>query len=41
MRLEQAVGTMQLGVTITDVSGHILYTNAAEASMHGYSVPRC
>jgi diguanylate cyclase (GGDEF)-like protein/PAS domain S-box-containing protein len=39
MRLEQAVGTMQLGVTITDVSGHILYTNAAEASMHGYSVP--
>ena len=39
MRLEQAVGTMQLGVTITDVSGHILYTNAAEAAMHGYSVP--
>jgi diguanylate cyclase (GGDEF)-like protein/PAS domain S-box-containing protein len=39
MRLEQAVGTMQLGVTITDVSGHILYTNAAEAGMHGYSVP--
>jgi len=38
MRLEQAVGTMQLGVTITDVSGHILYTNAAEAAMHGYSV---
>jgi diguanylate cyclase (GGDEF)-like protein/PAS domain S-box-containing protein len=39
MRLEQAVGTMQLGVTITDVNGHILYTNAAEAGMHGYSVP--
>ncbi|HEU0105348.1 MAG TPA: EAL domain-containing protein [Vicinamibacteria bacterium] len=39
MRLEQAVGTMQLGVTITDVNGHILYTNAAEAAMHGYSVP--
>jgi diguanylate cyclase (GGDEF)-like protein/PAS domain S-box-containing protein len=38
LRLEQAVGTMQLGVTITDVSGHILYTNAAEAAMHGYTV---
>jgi diguanylate cyclase (GGDEF)-like protein/PAS domain S-box-containing protein len=38
LRLEQAVGTMQLGVTITDVQGRILYTNAAEAAMHGYTV---
>ncbi len=37
-RLEQAVGAMQLGVTITDTEGHIVYTNAAEARMHGYSV---
>ena len=38
LRLEQAVGTMQLGVTITDVAGRIVYTNDAEAGMHGYSV---
>jgi len=38
LRLEQAVGAMQLGVTITDPEGHIVYTNAAEAHMHGYSV---
>jgi diguanylate cyclase (GGDEF)-like protein/PAS domain S-box-containing protein len=38
LRLEQAVGTMQLGVTITDTEGRILYTNAAEARMHGYTV---
>src|SRR5262249_17371914 len=38
LRLEKAVGTMQLGVTITDVHGHIVYTNAAEADMHGYTV---
>jgi len=29
---------MQLGVTITDTEGMIIYTNAAEARMHGYSV---
>ncbi|PYQ52208.1 MAG: hypothetical protein DMF78_11710, partial [Acidobacteria bacterium] len=38
LRLEKAVGTMQLGVTITDVQGHVVYTNAAEAAMHGYTV---
>jgi diguanylate cyclase (GGDEF)-like protein/PAS domain S-box-containing protein len=38
LRLEKAVGTMQLGVTITDVHGHIVYTNAAEGAMHGYTV---
>lgn len=36
-RLEKAVETMQLGVTITDLQRKILYTNAAEAAIHGYS----
>ncbi|MEW6003252.1 MAG: EAL domain-containing protein [Nitrospirota bacterium] len=30
--------TMQLGVTITDLQGKILYTNQADAAMHGYTV---
>jgi diguanylate cyclase (GGDEF)-like protein/PAS domain S-box-containing protein len=34
--LAKAVETMQLGVTITDVSGRIVYTNPADAAMHGY-----
>lgn len=38
LALKKAVETMQLGVTITDTSGKILYTNPAEASMHGYNV---
>lgn len=37
-QLEKAVETMQLGVTITDTQGKILYTNPAEAKMHGYTV---
>lgn len=36
--LIKAVETMQLGVTLTDLDGRILYTNPAEAAMHGYSV---
>src|SRR4051812_6077135 len=36
--LFKAVETMQIGVTVTDVSGVILYANAAEALMHGYAV---
>jgi PAS domain S-box-containing protein/diguanylate cyclase (GGDEF)-like protein len=36
--LEKAVETMQIGVTITDPSGRILYSNPAEARMHGYAV---
>ncbi len=36
--LEKAIETMQLGVTITDTNGEILYTNPAEAKMHGYKV---
>jgi diguanylate cyclase (GGDEF)-like protein/PAS domain S-box-containing protein len=35
-RLQKAVETIELGVTITDVDGRILYTNPAEATMHGY-----
>ncbi|MDH3458881.1 MAG: PAS domain S-box protein, partial [Gemmatimonadota bacterium] len=37
-RLEKAVETTQLGVTVTDIEGKILYTNPAEAAMHGWSV---
>ncbi len=33
-----ALESMPLGVTITDLDRRILYTNPAEASMHGYSV---
>ncbi len=34
-QMEKAVETMQLGVTITDTEGTIVYANDAEASMHG------
>ena len=34
--LDKAVQTMQLGVTVTDVEGTILYTNPADARMHGW-----
>lgn len=37
-RLVKAVETMQIGVTITDLDRKIIYTNPAEASMHGYTV---
>ena len=36
-QLEKAVHTMQLGVTITDAAGGILYVNQAEADMHGFT----
>jgi diguanylate cyclase (GGDEF)-like protein/PAS domain S-box-containing protein len=36
-RLEQALDTMQVGVTITDRERRILYVNRAEAEMHGYT----
>lgn len=36
--LEKAVETMQLGVTVTDLDGRIVYTNPADARMHGYTV---
>jgi len=35
---ETAVQTMTIGVTITDLSGRIIYTNRADAEMHGYTV---
>ena len=34
--LEQALATMQVGVTISDANGRIVYVNPAEAQMHGY-----
>jgi diguanylate cyclase (GGDEF)-like protein/PAS domain S-box-containing protein len=37
-QLQAAVDTMQLGVSITDGDGRIVYLNAAEADMHGYTV---
>jgi diguanylate cyclase (GGDEF)-like protein/PAS domain S-box-containing protein len=36
-RLEQAVEALDLGVTISDLGGRILYTNPAEAALHGYA----
>jgi PAS domain S-box-containing protein len=38
LQLEKAVETTQLGITITDVEGKILYINSAEAWQHGYEV---
>lgn len=35
-RLEQAVQSIDLGLTITDIQGRILFTNRTEAVMHGY-----
>ncbi|MFZ3136804.1 MAG: EAL domain-containing protein [Thermodesulfovibrionales bacterium] len=35
---KKALETMQLGVTVTNLEGNILYTNPAEADMHGYTV---
>jgi PAS domain S-box-containing protein len=37
-QLEKAVETMRLGVTITDPEGTIIYTNPAEAEMHGHEI---
>lgn len=36
--LKKAVDIMQLGVTVTDMQRRILYTNIADARMHGYEV---
>ena len=37
--LEQMVNSLPMGVTISDLEGRILYSNPAEARMHGYTVP--
>jgi len=34
--LKQAVETMTIGVTITEIDGKIIFTNPADAKMHGY-----
>lgn len=36
--LKEATETMEIGITISDVNGRILYVNQAEAAMHGYAV---
>ncbi|HXX80855.1 MAG TPA: EAL domain-containing protein [Thermodesulfovibrionales bacterium] len=38
LSLQKAVETMQIGVTITDRKGKIIYINPADAEMHGYRV---
>ena len=37
-QMEKAIENIQLGVTVTDLEGKILYTNPTEARMHGYQV---
>jgi len=37
-KLEKAVETTGVGITITDTEGHIVYVNPADAVMHGYRV---
>ncbi len=36
--LKEAVGSMPIGITISDTEGKIVYTNLAEAKIHGYMV---
>jgi len=36
--LKAAVETMEIGITISDIRGRILYVNRAEAEMHGWEV---
>lgn len=38
MSLWKAVESMQIGVTISDLDGNIIYTNPSEAKMHGWKV---
>ncbi len=38
LSLKKAVESMQCGMTYADLEGRILYTNPAEARMHGYKV---
>lgn len=36
--MQASLDSLPIGVTITDTEGKIIYTNNAEAAMHGYSV---
>lgn len=36
--VKEAVESLPIGITISDLAGRIIYTNPAEAVMHGYSV---
>jgi len=38
-RLKKAIETIGVGITITDSGGRIIYTNPADAHMHGYTIP--
>ena len=38
LRLKKAVETTEVGITIADPEGRIVYSNPAEAAMHGYTV---
>jgi PAS domain S-box-containing protein len=38
MLVREAVESLPIGITISDLTGRIIYTNPAEARMHGYSV---
>ncbi len=38
LMLKKAMETTEVGITITDPEGQIVYTNPADAAMHGYSV---
>lgn len=37
-QFEKAVATAPVGITICDTGGRIIYTNRAEAEMHGYTI---
>jgi PAS domain S-box-containing protein len=37
-KLEKAIETTEVGITITDNEGQIVYINPADATMHGYTV---
>jgi PAS domain S-box-containing protein len=37
LSFEKALETMQIGVTITDLKGNILYSNPSDLAMHDYS----
>ncbi len=38
LKLRKAIETIDVGVTITDTAGHIIFTNPADARLHGYAV---